>query len=123
MANENTVVTAAPGTERTMKRVEEGIVSSDKRDKTITVEVKRQVKHPRYGKYLNRSTLYHAHDEKNEAKKGDRVEIVETRPLSKQKRWRLVKILERSAALGALDIKEVDVNAKGQTAPAATPAN
>ena len=106
MANDS-AAKAEDVSERGMKRVEVGIVSSDKRDKTITVEVKRLVKHPRYGKYLNRSTLYHAHDEKNEAKMGDRVEIIETRPLSKQKRWRLVQILERSAMLGTLDIKEV----------------
>ena len=78
------------------------------RQKTITVEIKRLVKHPRYGKYIFRSTHLHAHDEKNEAKKGDRVEVVETRPISKQKRWRLVKIIERAAVLGTLDIKEVD---------------
>src|ERR1700761_1814173 len=83
------------------RRTEEGIVISDVREKTITVEIKRLVKPPRYGKYIFRSTNLHAHDEKNEAKKGDRVEITETRPLSKQKRWRLVKIVERAASLGA----------------------
>ena len=66
------------------RRTEEGIVISDVRQKTITVEVRRLVKHARYGKYLFRSTNLHAHDEKDEAKKGDRVEISETRPLSKQ---------------------------------------
>ena len=77
------------------KRVN-GVVVSDKRSKTITVRVSRLVKHPRYGKYLNRSTRYHAHDENNEAHEGDRVEIMEVRPLSKQKRWRLVSVLERA---------------------------
>lgn len=98
--------------DRGTRRVETGIVISDVRNKTITVAVSHLVKHARYGKYLNRSTNLHAHDEKNEAKKGDRVEIVETRPLSKQKRWRLVKIVERAVVLGALDIKDVDTKAK-----------
>ena len=93
---------------RVPRRVAVGIVVSDLRQKTITVEVKNMVKHARYGKYMYRSTLLHAHDEKNEAKKGDRVELVETRPLSKQKRWRLVRIVERAAVLGQLEIKEVE---------------
>jgi len=93
---------------RGSRRVAVGIVISDKRQKTITVEVKHLVKHPRYGKYMYRSTLLHAHDEKNEAKKGDRVELVETRPISKQKRWRLVRVVERAAVLGQLEIKEVE---------------
>ena len=102
------------------RRTEEGIVLSDVRQKTITVEIKHLVKHPRYGKYIFRSTHLHAHDEKNEAKKGDRVEVIETRPISKQKRWRLVRIVERAAVLGTLDIKEVEVNApKKAPAPAA----
>jgi|SRR5689334_13413972 small subunit ribosomal protein S17 len=95
--------------ERGDRRVEIGIVLSDVRNKTITVEVKRLVKHARYGKYIFRSTHLHAHDEKDEAKKGDRVEIVETRPISKQKRWRLIRVVERAAVLGSLDIKDVDV--------------
>ena len=73
-----------------------GIVVSDKCEKTITVRVSRLVKHPRYGKYLSRSTQYMAHDEKNEAREGDRVEIMETRPLSKLKRWRLLSVVERA---------------------------
>ena len=94
---------------RGFRRPEVGIVISDVRQKTITVEIKNLVKHPRYGKYMFRSTNLHAHDEKNEAKRGDRVEIVETRPISKQKRWRLVKVIERAVVLGSLDIKEVEV--------------
>src|SRR3954466_12322777 len=100
-----------PDISRGARRIEVGIVLSDVRNKTITVEVKHLVKHPRYGKYIFRSTHLHAHDEKNEAKKGDRVEVVETRPISKQKRWRLIKVVERAAVLGQLDIKEVQVNA------------
>ena len=104
------------------RRSEEGIVISDVREKTITVEIKRLVKHARYGKYIFRSTNLHAHDEKNEARKGDRVEIMETRPISKQKRWRLVKIIERAAILGQLDIKEVVVAApKAPVVPAEAP--
>lgn len=76
-----------------------GVVTSDKRNKTITVEVRNLFKHPQYGKYIYRSTMYHAHDEKNEAKQGDRVEIIYSRPISKQKRWRLTKILTRAAVV------------------------
>src|SRR5258706_15140903 len=123
--------TAAPATkganseassERGARRMEVGIVLSDVRNKTITVEVVHLVKHPRYGKYIFRSTHLHAHDEKNEAKKGDRVEVVETRPISKQKRWRLIKVVERAAVLGQLDIKEVEVNAPKKDAPKPAPA-
>ena len=71
-----------------------GIVSSDKMDKTITVKYKE--KHPIYGKFVNKTKKYHAHDEKNEAQVGDRVLLMETRPLSKTKRWRLVEILEKA---------------------------
>jgi small subunit ribosomal protein S17 len=73
-----------------------GIVSSDKMDKTITVTVKYKEKHPIYGKFVNKTKKYHAHDEKNEAQVGDRVLLMETRPLSKTKRWRLVEILEKA---------------------------
>jgi len=73
-----------------------GIVSSDKMDKTITVTVKYKEMHPIYGKFVNKTKKYHAHDEKNEAQVGDRVLLMETRPLSKLKRWRLVEILEKA---------------------------
>ncbi len=74
-----------------------GVVVSDKMDKTIVVKVERFVQHPRFKKYIKRSKKYYAHDEKNEAGVGDTVEIEETRPLSKLKRWRLVRIVRRSA--------------------------
>lgn len=126
MASETTAASGAKTVEadnsRGARRVEVGIVLSDVRQKTITVEVKHLVKHPRYGKYIFRSTHLHAHDEKNEAKKGDRVEVVETRPISKQKRWRLVKVVERAAVLGQLDIKDVEVNAPKKDAPKPAPA-
>jgi len=78
-----------------------GLVVSDKMEKTITVQVTRLEKHKKYKKYLRRHTKFYAHDEKREAKVGDTVQIVETRPLSKLKRWRLVKVLARAGASGA----------------------
>lgn len=82
--------------ERNLRKTKTGIVSSDKMDKTITVLVNRRRKHPLYGKYMNRSKKFMAHDEKNECRIGDKVTIMETRPLSKRKRWRVVSILERA---------------------------
>ena len=76
-----------------------GRVVSDKMDKTVTVVVERRVKHPLYGKILNKSSKIHAHDEKNECRIGDVVTIIETRPLSKTKSWALVKIDERGAEI------------------------
>ncbi|MBK1734950.1 30S ribosomal protein S17 [Halorhodospira abdelmalekii] len=78
-------------------RTVNGRVVSDKMDKTRTVLVERRVKHPLYGKYIRRSTKLYAHDEQNEARAGDWVAIEECRPLSKNKAWRLVKVLERAA--------------------------
>ena len=71
------------------------MVSSNKMDKTITVSVERKVKHPLYGKFVKKSTKFHAHDEKNECSIGDTVKIMESRPLSKTKRWRLVEVVEK----------------------------
>lgn len=73
-----------------------GIVTSDKMDKTITVGVEESLRHPLYGKYVKRTKKFKAHDELNECRIGDKVKIMETRPLSKEKRWRLVEILERA---------------------------
>ncbi len=73
-----------------------GLVSSDKMDKTITVKITRKEKHPIYGKFIKRSKKFYAHDEKNECNEGDKVRIMETRPLSRMKRWRLVEIIERA---------------------------
>jgi small subunit ribosomal protein S17 len=83
-------------TDRGNRKVVEGIVKSAKMQKTITVESNYMQKHAKYGKYVKRYTKYYAHDEKNEAKPGDLVEIVETRPLSKQKRFRLVRVVRRA---------------------------
>lgn len=74
-----------------------GIVCSDKMNKTIVVRVERKRRHPRYGKYVKSVTAYKTHDEENRAKVGDKVEIMETRPLSKTKRWRLVRVLGETA--------------------------
>ncbi len=80
---------------RNLRKERSGIVSSNKMDKTITVAVKWKEKHPIYGKFVNKTKKYHAHDEKNECNIGDFVRIMETRPTSKTKRWRLVEIIER----------------------------
>ena len=82
--------------ERKLRKTKTGTVSSDKMNKTITVAVERKVKHPIYGKFVKKTTKFHAHDENNEAKPGDVVKIMETRPLSKTKRWRLVEVIEKA---------------------------
>ncbi|MEJ7913701.1 MAG: 30S ribosomal protein S17 [Chitinophagaceae bacterium] len=81
--------------ERNLRKIRIGVVTSDKMTKTITVAVERKVKHPIYGKFVKKTSKFHAHDEKNEATTGDVVRIMETRPLSKTKRWRLVEIVEK----------------------------
>jgi len=81
--------------ERNLRKTRTGVVSSNKMDKTITVKVERKIKHPLYGKFLKKTTSFHAHDEKNECSIGDTVKIMESRPLSKTKRWRLVEIVEK----------------------------
>ena len=78
---------------RNLRKERVGVVSSKKGDKTITVAVKYKEKHPIYGKFVNKTKKYHAHDEKNECNVGDTVRLVETRPLSKTKRWRVVEII------------------------------
>ena len=82
--------------ERNLRKTRIGLVTSDKMDKTIVVSIVDNVKHPLYGKIVKRTYKLKAHDENNEAKKGDRVKVMETRPLSKDKRWRLVEIIERA---------------------------
>src|SRR5438045_9278989 len=82
--------------DRGRRRVEVGVVTSAKMNKTRRVEIPRLVKHQRYGKYIKRRTICHVHDEKNESHTGDTVEIMETRPLSKLKHWRLVRIVTRA---------------------------
>jgi small subunit ribosomal protein S17 len=82
--------------ERTARKVRIGVVVSDVRDKTVTVEVRDSKRHPKYGKTVPVRKKFHAHDEANDAKVGDTVRIVETRPLSKSKRWRVESIVERA---------------------------
>ncbi len=81
--------------ERNLRKIRVGVVSSNKMDKTVTVAVERKVKHPIYGKFVKKTSSFHAHDEKNECSIGDIVKIMETRPLSKTKRWRLVEVVEK----------------------------
>ena len=82
--------------ERALRKSRVGMVVSNKMDKTIVVAIEDNVKHPVYGKIIKRTLKVHAHDENNECGVGDRVEIMETRPLSKTKRWRLVQIIEKA---------------------------
>jgi small subunit ribosomal protein S17 len=89
----------AEASERGKRRLEIGVVTSDKMNKTRRVEIPRLVKHPRYGKYIRRRTVCHVHDEANESHLGDMVEIMETRPLSKTKCWRLVRIVTKAPEL------------------------
>jgi len=82
--------------ERGLRKQKTGVVTSDKMDKSIVVSVERKVKHPKYGKFIKKTTKFMAHDEANNAHTGDTVRIMETRPLSKNKNWRLVEVLERA---------------------------
>jgi len=82
--------------ERNERKVRTGLVTSDKMDKSIVVAVERKVRHPKYGKFLKKTTKFHVHDENNECGIGDTVKIMETRPLSKTKRWRLVEVIEKA---------------------------
>jgi small subunit ribosomal protein S17 len=82
--------------ERNLRKTRIGVVKSNKMEKSITVTVERKVKHPIYGKFVKKTTSFHAHDEKNECTVGDVVRIMESRPLSKTKRWRLVEVIEKA---------------------------
>jgi small subunit ribosomal protein S17 len=89
-------MTTNAATARSARKVRLGIVVSDKMQKTVVVRLERRFAHPRYGKMVTRSTKVKAHDEQNDAKTGDTVRIMETRPLSKDKRWRVVEIVDRA---------------------------
>jgi small subunit ribosomal protein S17 len=102
MADQQAVQPKAEAEKRGRRRVETGVVVSDKMNKTRRVEIPRLVKHPRYGKYIKRRTICHVHDEANESHIGDTVEIMETRPLSKTKCWRLVRVVAKSALAPAV---------------------
>jgi small subunit ribosomal protein S17 len=98
MAETDTTKTAPRKARRTLI----GVVTRDKTAKTRRVEIQRLAKHPRYGKYIKRRTVCYAHDENNESHKGDTVEIMESRPLSKLKHWRLVRVLKKAPAAVAV---------------------
>ena len=93
---ENLLPAHNPGADRNLRKEIVGKVTSSKMDKSITVAVVEKQKHPIYGKFVSKTTKFHAHDEKNECGEGDTVRIMSTRPLSKTKRWRLVEIVERA---------------------------
>lgn len=82
--------------QRNYRKIREGVVTSDRRDQTVIVSVSDRVKHPMYGKYITRTRKLHAHNADNDAGMGDRVRVMETRPLSKTKRWRILEIVERA---------------------------
>ena len=96
MTNSNSSTTRAGADQRASRKTRTGLVVSDKMQKTVVVAIERRVAHPVYGKMMVRTTKLKAHDEENSAKQGDRVRIMETRPLSKDKRWRVVEIVERA---------------------------
>ena len=97
MADETTTTEAGEGAERAnARKVREGLVVSTKMHKTVVVAVVERVRHPRYVKTVQRTKRLYAHDESSDLKVGDRVRLAETRPLSKQKRWRVVEVLERA---------------------------
>lgn len=95
-ATQQAVATTQLGLERNERKIRVGRVVSNKMEKSITVAVDRKVKHPIYGKFMTKTTKFMAHDEKNECGIGDTVRLMETRPLSKNKRWRLVEIIEKA---------------------------
>jgi small subunit ribosomal protein S17 len=96
-ATDATEATAAPeSTARAPRKVREGVVVSSGMDKTVVVAVIERVRHPRYNKFVNRTKKLYVHDETNDANAGDRVRVMETRPLSKTKRWRVTEVLERA---------------------------
>ena len=96
MSSEQPAETSQDVTERNSRKVREGLVVSDKMDKTVVVSVEDRVKHAMYGKVMRRTSKYKAHDENNECGVGDRVLLMETRPLSATKRWRVVQIVEKA---------------------------
>ena len=82
--------------QRSMRKERQGVVESVKMDKTVVVSVLRRVRHPKYGKFVHRTTKFYVHDERNECGVGDTVRVMETRPISKMKRWRLVELIEKA---------------------------
>ena len=105
MADTKAPAAPATGEKTTGRRVLEGIVTRDKMAKTRRVEVERLVRHPKYGKFVKRRTVCYVHDEKNESHLGDTVEIMESRPLSKLKHWRLIRVIKQAPA--AVQLQEL----------------
>ena len=105
---------ATPG-QRNQRRTQIGFVSSRSGDKTVKVTVAYKTPHPLYQKVVNRQTVLHVHDEKNETKVGDKVEVMETRPLSRMKRWRVIAIVHKAVTTDAVAISETDVAAQVPT--------
>jgi small subunit ribosomal protein S17 len=89
-------MTEVVSTVRSARKVREGVVVSNKMDRTIVISIVERVRHPKYAKFVQRTKKLYAHDEANDAQVGDRVRVMETRPMSKLKRWRLVEVLERA---------------------------
>ena len=110
-----------PG-QRSARRTQIGFVSSRSGDKSIKVTVAYKTPHPLYHKVVNRQTVLHVHDEKNETKVGDKVEVMETRPLSRLKRWRVVSIIHKAVTTDAVAISETDVAAQVPTKQTIKPA-
>ena len=96
---------------RSQRRVAVGVVTSDKMQKTRRVEIPRLVKHPRYGKYIRRRTICYVHDEQNESRRGDTVEIMETRPLSKMKNWRLLRVVTKAPQHALTEAEQLEAPA------------
>jgi len=117
--------TTTPGS-RNLRKTLIGFVTSRSGDKSIKVTLPFKTPHPRYHKVVNRQTVVHAHDEKNEARPGDKVEIMETRPISRLKRWRVVRVVQHAVTTDEIAISEVDVaaevSAKAEPAAPAAPA-
>ncbi|MFA5774273.1 MAG: 30S ribosomal protein S17 [Ilumatobacteraceae bacterium] len=96
ISNPESTDVAADDAARNNRKLRDGVVVSNKMDKTIVISIVERVRHPKYAKFIARTKKLYAHDEANDAQIGDRVRVMETRPLSKQKRWRLIEILERA---------------------------
>ena len=112
---------ATPGA-RSARKTQIGFVSSRSGDKTVKVTVAFKTPHPLYHKVVNRQTVLHVHDEKNETKVGDKVEVMESRPLSRLKRWRVISVVEKAVTTDAVAISESDVAAQVPTKITATAA-
>ncbi len=106
---------SSPSSARNQRKIITGFVTSRSGDKSVKVTVPYKTPHPLYHKIINRKTVVHVHDEKNETKVGDRVEIMETRPLSRLKRWRVISVVERAVGDTAQAISETDVAAQVPT--------